>query len=147
MNQVWRSLGFSFAVGALAVAGAHAQAPASAPAAPASTGTPAAAAPGAAAPAATPATAAPAAAAAPGSADGQALLQADCTSCHDLGPVNAHGRTPQEWSDLVDRMVTYGASGSDSDLAAIKAYLAKTLPPSDSAPPAAPLAGPASNTK
>ena len=83
----------------------------------------------------------------PGSADGQALLQADCTSCHDLGPVNAHGRSPQEWSDLVDRMVTYGASGSDSDLAAIKAYLAQTLPPSDAAPAAAPLAGPASNTK
>ena len=132
MNHVWRSVGFSFAVCALSVAGAKAQAPAtSAPAAPpASSAAPAAS-----------------AAAAPGSADGQALLQADCTSCHDLGPINAHGRTPQEWSDLVDRMVTYGASGSDADLAAIKAYLAKTLPPSDSAPAAAPLAGPASNTK
>lgn len=130
MSYAWRSLGFSLAVGALTAACAHAQAPDTAP------------------PAATPAPAAAAPAAAPAaSSEGQALLQADCTSCHDLGPVNAHGRTAQEWSDLVDRMVTYGASGSDSDLAAIKAYLAKTLPPSDSAPAAAPLAGPASNTK
>ena len=139
MSHAWRSFGFSLAVGALTVACAHAQAPDTTP--PAATPSPAAS-----APAATPA--APAApTAAPASSEGQALLQADCTSCHDLGPINAHGRTPQEWSDLVDRMVTYGASGSDSDLAAIKAYLAKTLPPSDSAPAAAPLAGPASNTK
>ena len=126
MKTTWRSLGLSLAVGALMAAGAHAQAPTPAPNS----------------------HAAPGAAAAPaGSADGQALLQADCTSCHDLGPINAHGRSPQEWSDLVDRMVTYGASGSDSDLAAIKAYLAQTLPPSDAAPAAPPLAGPASNTK
>jgi hypothetical protein len=124
MSKTWRSLGLTFAIGALTAAVAHAQTPA--PTTPGASTTPAAPA---------------------GSVDGQALLQADCTSCHDLGPVNAHGRSPQEWSDLVDRMVTYGASGSDSDLAAIKDYLAKTLPPSDAAPPAPPQAGPASNTK
>jgi mono/diheme cytochrome c family protein len=125
MSKAWRSIGFSFAVGAFLAAAAHAQAPA-------------------------PATPAPAATAAPATAsatDGQTLLQSDCTSCHDLAPINAHGRTPQEWSDLVDRMVTYGASGSDADIAAIKAYLAANLPPSAAAPPAAPLAGPASNTQ
>ena len=118
MRNAWRSIGISFTVGAVLAAAAHAQAPT--PAAPA----------------------APAA-----SADGQALLQSSCTSCHDLGPVNAHGRTPQEWSDLVDRMVTYGASGSDSDLAAIKDYLAKTLPPSDAAPAAPPQGGATANSK
>jgi mono/diheme cytochrome c family protein len=104
MSKAWRSLGYGLAVGAFWVVAANAQAPA--PAAPA----------------------AAAAAAAP-AADGEALLQSNCTSCHDLSPIMAHGRTAQEWSDLVDRMVTYGASGSDTDIAAIKAYLAKTLPP------------------
>ncbi len=122
MSKARRSLSLGLAIGVMLVTGAAAQAPAPVP---------------------PPATAA---APAPADTDGQALLTSNCTSCHDLGPINAHGRTPQDWSDVVDRMVTYGASASDADLAAIKAYLAKTLPPSDAAPPAAPLAGPASNT-
>jgi hypothetical protein len=69
------------------------------------------------------------------------LLENTCTSCHDLSPVSAHGRTPQAWGDLVDRMMTYGASASDSDVAAIKAYLAATYPPTTTAAPtAAPVA-------
>ena len=66
------------------------------------------------------------------------MLQSACTSCHDLSPIYAHGRSAQDWSDVVDRMVTYGASGSDADLAAMKAYLAKTLPPGASMPPPSP---------
>lgn len=123
MSKAWRSLAYCLTASALIAACAHAQGPdAAAPA------TAAAPAPAAAAPAAAPAAA----------SDGLALLQGACTSCHDLSPVYAHGRSAQDWSDLVDRMVTYGASGSDADLAEMKAYLAKTLPPGASMPPPSP---------
>ena len=59
-----------------------------------------------------------------------ALVQRVCVGCHAWQTVTGQGHTPQEWGDLVDRMVDHGASASDAELAEIKAYLARTLPPS-----------------
>lgn len=71
------------------------------------------------------------AAAAPPSAapSAPAVILRDCVGCHDLTTAAGRGHTPQEWSDIVDRMVDHGLSESDAELAAVKAYLAKALPP------------------
>jgi mono/diheme cytochrome c family protein len=57
-----------------------------------------------------------------------ALVQRACVGCHALEIVTGKGRSPQEWSDLVDRMADRGVDASDAELAQIKAYLAKTYP-------------------
>lgn len=58
-----------------------------------------------------------------------AVILRDCIGCHDIGTAAGKGRTPQEWSDVVDRMVDHGLAESDAELSAVKAYLAKALPP------------------
>ena len=109
---------------AFALTGAAAMAQSPAPAAPAS---PAPAAAPAAAPPAAGATTPPAAAPA-GATDTAGLVASVCTSCHGMTVISAKGRSAADWSDVVDHMVDYGAMASPSDLAAIKAYLAKTYP-------------------
>lgn len=64
-----------------------------------------------------------------------AVIQRDCVGCHDIGMAAGKGRTPQDWSDVVDRMVDHGLMESDAELAAVKAYLAKALPPGAEGPP------------
>lgn len=81
--------------------------------------------------------AAAAAAAQPPSAQALApkVIQRACVGCHELGVAAGKGRTPQEWSDTIDRMVDRGVDASDAEIAAVKAYLAKTLPPGTDGPP------------
>ena len=69
-----------------------------------------------------------------------AVIQRACVGCHDLAVAAGKGRTPQEWSDTIDRMTDRGVDASDSEIAAVKAYLAKTLPPGTDGPPKALLA-------
>jgi mono/diheme cytochrome c family protein len=76
-----------------------------------------------------PAPPAPTSGAAPAAADGKALVDDTCTGCHGLSVISAKGRTPADWSDVVDRMAGYGMTATDPQLAQIKAYLAKTYPP------------------
>lgn len=57
------------------------------------------------------------------------VVQRACVGCHDLATAAGKGRTPQEWSDVIDRMTDRGVDASDSELAAVKAYLAEALPP------------------
>ena len=64
-----------------------------------------------------------------------ALVQRACVGCHDLATAAGKGRTPQEWSDTIDRMADHGVDASPDELAAIKAYLAKALPPGTEGPP------------
>ena len=136
MSKAWRSLAYCLTASALIAACAHAQGPDAAP--PPADAVPAETPAAAPAPAPAPAEAPSAVAPAPTASEGQALLQSACTSCHDPSPVYAHGRSGQDWFDVVGRMVNYGASGGDADLAAMKAYLAKTLPPGASMPPPSP---------
>jgi cytochrome c5 len=99
------------AIGALALATAAPGQPAPAQPAPSATPTPDAAAPD----------------------PGQALLQAKCTMCHDLGPINQGHHTADEWRGVVNEMITNGAAVSPPEEDQIVAYLAKAQP---SAPPA-----------
>lgn len=64
-----------------------------------------------------------------------AVIQRACVGCHDISVAAGKGRTPQEWSDTIDRMVDHGVDASDAELAAVKAYLAKALPPGADGPP------------
>ena len=57
----------------------------------------------------------PAAGAVPG------VIQRACVGCHDLATAAGKGRTPQEWSDVIDRMTDRGVDASDAELAAVKA--------------------------
>ena len=70
-----------------------------------------------------------------------ALVEA-CTQCHDLGTVTAQRRGADEWVDVVDRMVGFGASLSDARKTEILAYLNANLgkgdPAAETATPAAP---------
>lgn len=68
-------------------------------------------------------------------ASAPAIVQRACVGCHDIGIAAGKGRTPQEWSDTIDRMVDHGLDVSDAELAAVKTYLAKALPPGTLGPP------------
>jgi cytochrome c551/c552 len=61
------------------------------------------------------------------------LVQRDCVGCHAIETVIGRGRTPDEWQEVIDRMVDHGMSASEVELAQIKTYLAKTLPAPKSA--------------
>jgi hypothetical protein len=64
-----------------------------------------------------------------------AVIQRACVGCHDLAVAAGKGRTPQEWSDTIDRMTDRGVDASDAEIAAVKAYLVKALPPGTEGPP------------
>ena|ERR1700722_701944 len=71
-----------------------------------------------------PAAAAPGAAIALPSGDGQELVQARCTVCHDLGRVVALKRQKGDWDALVANMVSRGAPVSPDERQIIVSYLA-----------------------
>ncbi len=64
-----------------------------------------------------------------------AVIQRACVGCHDMGIAAGRGRTPEEWSEVIDRMADRGVDASEVELAAVKAYLAKALPPGAEGPP------------
>jgi hypothetical protein len=64
-----------------------------------------------------------------------AVIQRACLGCHDIGIAAGNGRSPQDWSDTIDRMVDHGLDASDAEVVAVKAYLAKALPPGTQGPP------------
>lgn len=67
-----------------------------------------------------------------------------CTQCHAIGMVIAQNRDPQEWDEIMARMVGMGAPANPDQQKAILAYLqknfAKTPPPAAAAAPAHPPA-------
>jgi hypothetical protein len=64
-----------------------------------------------------------------------AVIQRACVGCHELTIAAGMGRTAQEWSDVIDRMTDRGVDANDTELAAVKTYLAKALPPGVQGPP------------
>jgi mono/diheme cytochrome c family protein len=57
---------------------------------------------------------------------GEALVQARCTSCHNLDRVREEKATPDEWVEIVDEMVEKGARLDDAERGAVVDYLAET---------------------
>ncbi len=64
----------------------------------------------------------------PADAAAEAVMERTCVGCHALETVTSQGRSPEEWSYMVNRMQDMGAQASDAEFAQIKAYLAKTYP-------------------
>jgi hypothetical protein len=55
---------------------------------------------------------------------GKAVTERVCTACHDLEQVVQARMTKEGWSDVVDDMVSRGATATDSEADEIVAYLA-----------------------
>lgn len=70
-------------------------------------------------------------------APGKADTLASCTACHGVDLIVAQRRSPDEWSQVVSRMVGNGASLSDEQYQSVLAYLTTNLantPAPDPAP-------------
>lgn len=75
-------------------------------------------------------------------APGKDQLLEVCTQCHALGLVIAQDRAPEEWAEIMQRMLGLGAPANPDQQKAILAYLQKNF--ARSAPGGAPAAsGPA----
>ena len=62
-------------------------------------------------------------------ATGKAVLLKACSNCHTPETVIQSLRTHQEWTDVLDQMVRYGAEASDQEFDQILAYLMKYFSP------------------
>jgi cytochrome c5 len=56
------------------------------------------------------------------------LTEAACGSCHGLDLITGRTGTKMEWQEVVERMVSRGASVADKDVTPMVEYLAKTYP-------------------
>lgn len=74
-------------------------------------------------------------AAAPGNADaeGKALVNGVCGSCHAADLTTAKQATRAEWKDIVDRMKSYGAVLTDAQVVTLLDYLEKNHGPKTAA--------------
>jgi cytochrome c5 len=64
----------------------------------------------------------------PAALDGQALVQARCTVCHDLTRIQQAKKTQEAWKTTVERMVGKRAQLAQAEQDAVIEYLAKTYP-------------------
>jgi competence protein ComEA len=60
---------------------------------------------------------------------GKATFLQTCSVCHSPENVLGHNLSSDEWTDLLNKMVQYGAQGSDADFSAILNYLSTNFPP------------------
>jgi competence ComEA-like helix-hairpin-helix protein len=61
--------------------------------------------------------------------EGQAIVQQKCASCHALKVVTGKRASRQQWSTIVDQMITRGADVSDDEIDTLLDYLAKNFGP------------------
>lgn len=59
---------------------------------------------------------------------GKVETQRICSQCHDLARSISLHQDRAGWQNTMDKMVTYGAEGSEKELKAIVDYLAKNYP-------------------
>jgi hypothetical protein len=60
---------------------------------------------------------------------GKAIVQRMCTGCHSLKTVTSQHATKDQWSAIVQQMVSRGADGTDEEINTVVDYLAKNFPP------------------
>lgn len=56
------------------------------------------------------------------------MVQRTCVQCHALKVVTSKRATKEQWSALVDQMVSRGADLNDDEIDVVVAYLAKNFP-------------------
>ncbi len=61
-------------------------------------------------------------------AEGKAIFEANCSSCHEIGDVTSHRKDLAGWKETIAKMVSYGAPVAVEDQQRIAAYLAATYP-------------------
>lgn len=61
--------------------------------------------------------------------NGQAIVQQKCSTCHALKVVTGKRASKQQWSTIVDQMVTRGADVADDDIETVVEYLSKNFGP------------------
>jgi cytochrome c5 len=66
--------------------------------------------------------------------DGEQIMNAACSSCHDTSQIQTAARNEQEWTATVDRMVGLGATLSDADRPVLIKYLVKAHGPMPDGP-------------
>jgi mono/diheme cytochrome c family protein len=74
---------------------------------------------------------------------GKAIVQRDCKGCHALKVITSKRASREQWSTLVDQMVSRGADVPDEEIETVVDYLAKNFgtdkkAPATRKPPAAP---------
>jgi cytochrome c5 len=80
--------------------------------------------------------------------DGKAIVAAGCVSCHGLDLITAKKAPKAEWTSIMDRMRSYGATLDDKQNATVIDYLTKNFGPPGAAPaPATPAPGGAGDTE
>jgi cytochrome c5 len=60
---------------------------------------------------------------------GEQVLNASCSGCHDLRPVQTSAKNHDEWNDTVQNMLQKGADVSDADIPVLVDYLTLTYGP------------------
>jgi cytochrome c5 len=68
--------------------------------------------------------------------DGKAIVSGACTSCHGLDLITAKKSTRAEWSQVVDRMKTYGTTLDATQTTTVIDYLTRSFGPAGAAAPA-----------
>jgi competence ComEA-like helix-hairpin-helix protein len=61
--------------------------------------------------------------------EGRAIVQQKCISCHALKVVTGKRASRQQWSTIVDQMITRGADLSDDEVDTLLDYMAKNFGP------------------
>jgi len=61
--------------------------------------------------------------------NGQAIVQQKCSTCHALKVVTGKKGSKQQWSTIVDRMITKGADVPEDDIDTVVDYLSKNFGP------------------
>ena len=61
-------------------------------------------------------------------AEGKAIFEANCSSCHEIGDVTSHRKDLAGWKEIIAKMISYGAPVAVEDQQRIAAYLAATYP-------------------
>lgn len=80
---------------------------------------------------------------------GRDITLKSCSQCHSPNNILAQGRSREGWEDIITKMVSFGATGTDEDFTSILDYLTKSFPATPgtsaatpgSAPSAIPSAG------
>lgn len=68
----------------------------------------------------------------PGGAGRDIVVRA-CTSCHQADKITAVGHTPDQWDQIIGKMIDKGARASDAEQDQILNYLASHFPAKDPA--------------
>ena len=66
--------------------------------------------------------------------ESKALVQQNCGGCHAMKVITSKRASRQQWSNIVDQMVTRGAEIPDDDIPAVVDYLARNFGPLPSRP-------------